>query len=782
MFLTFDSAQPSAKDDICNAKEQQPTARRTEHLHRRRRHSTATVRACTSCRQRKIKCDGHTPCEACRWYKKAEQCRYVERERVRERETPNPPAQADYRGALARLFPEVDPDSIVGLSKEDLLSLLAKPTDGSHGSHGSHGAQYAQPQPQDSATVATSSSVETSPLFPLSLERPGLETLHSIPDQHDTRDEAMSGTDASATSDASDASEEHIDIADDVNALSLPARHLSSYLGVSSMQAALKVLVWLHPELHARLSSLNNRSHQQQSRKTYMPGLQVQATTEQQLLDAYFVHFQPLAPLMDEASCRATFLSGHRKDDRWLALRNILLALGSISISAAGVDSNHDHRAYFARSMRFLNFHVLGSPSLEAIQTLGLMGGWYCHYISQPNLAYALMGVALRMAVTLGLQHEPPLNTGAGAGAGYQEHKRRIWWSLCCLETWGQETLGRPSMDVFGASITVKLPQMLDKENYMTVLPLVENVHFIKIAFKIQQSLTALPTLAHADMDMDMLSLDTQLLQWWTSLPSVLKDYTPCPEPLLAARTVMRWRFYNQRILLYRPKLLNYAMCRIPVIAIKDEERIAVQRCGDIARVAIDDIAATTATAQKMSQMTQMLAWNAVWMIFQATMVPLILLAAAANNDDAEACKAYKAQVETAMAALDRMRPYGHTVERSLGMISGILETLTLTPVGGTTNNDPPLNAANSPLVLAGCQPVTQGRVPDWAAATVGTAGAAVAAGAQAPFENYSSQQMWEYLSWAENDVNDENSDFWHDLYSSWLPQEGASSSDARIP
>lgn len=35
-----------------------------------------TQSACTSCRRRKIKCDGDKPCEACRWYKKVDQCHY----------------------------------------------------------------------------------------------------------------------------------------------------------------------------------------------------------------------------------------------------------------------------------------------------------------------------------------------------------------------------------------------------------------------------------------------------------------------------------------------------------------------------------------------------------------------------------------------------------------------------------------------------------------------------------------------------------------------------------
>jgi hypothetical protein len=48
--------------------------RRSERLSRR----GSTPRACTSCRRRKIKCDGEKPCEACRWYKKPELCAYTE--------------------------------------------------------------------------------------------------------------------------------------------------------------------------------------------------------------------------------------------------------------------------------------------------------------------------------------------------------------------------------------------------------------------------------------------------------------------------------------------------------------------------------------------------------------------------------------------------------------------------------------------------------------------------------------------------------------------------------
>lgn len=238
----------------------------------------------------------------------------------------------------------------------------------------------------------------------------------------------------------------------------------------------------------------------------------------------------------------------------------------------------------------------------------------------------------------------------------------------------------------------------------------------------------------------------------------------------------MRWRFYNQRMLLYRPRLLNYAMRRIPLIAIKDEERIAVQRCREIAEVAIEDISATTAV-----NMNQMIAWNAVWLVFQASMVPLIYLSAAAaagvteNDADVEGCKA---QVQTVIATLDRMRPYGHTAERSLGMISSILETILHTPDNtGLTTTDPATNhedenmeTHNYPPILTEYQPINRERVLDWTATTAATTGAI-----NTSFENYSSQHMWEYLSWGGNN------DFWAELYTSLNPQEEVNFFDARI-
>lgn len=309
------------------------------------------------------------------------------------------------------------------------------------------GSQYPCSQQQGSPATFTSLETHSSAL---SLERPGLEALHSMPREEFDKSQSTSVSEPA----------EHI--SDDVNALSLTARHPASYLGVSSIQAALKVIAWLHPEYEIHFSRTPFKDQRNRAGNPLPMSQPALPPTEIQMVDAYFANFQPFAPLLDEEAFRATYMAGRRSDDRWLALLNIVLALGNIV--SPGVNQ-YTYRMYFKRSMSYLNLYSLGNPNLEIIQTLGLMGGWYCHYISHPNLAYSLMGASLRMAVTLGLQREPygsHLATDAARSAS-QEFKRRIWWSLCCLEIWGHETLGRPSMDFFGPSITVNLPCVLEK-------------------------------------------------------------------------------------------------------------------------------------------------------------------------------------------------------------------------------------------------------------------------------------------------------------------------------
>lgn len=126
----------------------------------------------------------------------------------------------------------------------------------------------------------------------------------------------------------------------------------------------------------------------------------------------------------------------------------------------------------------------------------------------------------------------------------------------------------------------------------------------------------------------------------------------------------MRWRFHNQRILLHRPVLLNFAMRRVPFSAVRGEERGAIEKCHSNAEALIQDISG-------MTELNQVIGWNAVWLLFQAVMVPLIFLSTGPTDDDSpgslDTCKAL---VEAAILTLGRMRSYSRTAEASLNVVT----------------------------------------------------------------------------------------------------------------
>ncbi|RAL04265.1 putative C6 transcription factor [Aspergillus ibericus CBS 121593] len=615
-----------------------------------------TLRACTSCRHRKIKCDGEKPCEACRWYKKADLCQYSDPRPSRRHVEKLSTTLDEFRGVLEKLFPGIPAETLVNLPREKLLELTGK------------GSSQMQTQAPHPASPATSASMEAH-ASPASSEDGNLESLQTIPD-HTSDNRDLKSPEFTGT------------ISDDVNALSLSSKQPSSYLGVSSIHAVLKVIVWLEPgslghlsrapTVGARRESVMDiaspegqnwqaySSQQGHDTPTHSP-LQV---PESQLLDSYFTYFQPFVPMLDEQSFRQTYMSGRRKDEQWLALVNIVFALGSIAACPA---EDMSHQTYYMRCKSYLTLESLGSPHVETIQTLGLMGGYYLHYTSQPNLAYSIMGAALRMAAALGLHKEVSDSQYANSRQKLSsiEQKRRVWWSLFCLDTWGGMTLGRPSMGRLGPTITVKLPHYRETGNVLDILPLLENVRFCKIATQIQEVLAVAPlTKPH-----EMAQLDGQLLEWYDNLPYILKDHEPCSESIAITRTVMKWRYYNQRMLLYRPTLLSYAMRRVPYIVLRSEERTAIERCREIAEATIQDVATK-------AQFHQMSGWNAVWLIFQAAMVPLLglFLNDGTVDDPRATIESCRAQVETTMLVLTRLEPWSPAAKSTLEAVSRIFE------------------------------------------------------------------------------------------------------------
>ena len=348
------------------------------------------------------------------------------------------------RTILKRLYPTRDAQSLLPLSRQELISLLDRT-----GSQGAH----SQTSPTGSNTSPVSQEFQ-SPIASTSDDDRSLANLEQIPSQDTEWDEERRNRDPIPAE------------ADDVNALSLSVDRQSSYLGATSIKAAFLVMLKVAPILRSFLAPPNNANSKQISAgsnyPTPRPGSSMKSllaiawsSEGQTLIDAYFNRVQILVPMLDEPSFRADYLSGRRHDAPWLALLNMVFAMGSI---VANKSDDHNHINFYNRAKDHLGIDSFGSGHLETLQALSLMGGYYLHYINRPNMANAISGAALRMACAMGL-HRESISEQSGANQLVVEQRRRTWWSLFCLDTWASTTLGRPSMGRWGPAITIRSPE-----------------------------------------------------------------------------------------------------------------------------------------------------------------------------------------------------------------------------------------------------------------------------------------------------------------------------------
>ena len=162
----------------------------------------------------------------------------------------------------------------------------------------------------------------------------------------------------------------------------------------------------------------------------------------------------------------------------------------------------------------------------------------------------------------------------------------------------------------------------------------------------------------------DRENLDQQLVVWHDNLPWLLRSTEPCPESIYTARSVMKWRYQNLRIVLYRPVLLNLAN-RGNEGAATQEELESVAKCRAIAKETIEDIAREWTP-------NQMLGWNGVWFMYQAVMIPLVTMFWESwNTQQVRECQR---QIEVVLEAFEGLADWSLAARRSREVVSKMYE------------------------------------------------------------------------------------------------------------
>lgn len=180
-------------------------------------------------------------------------------------------------------------------------------------------------------------------------------------------------------------------------------------------------------------------------------------TEEDYFLGLFWQSYHCTLQILDEANFREHYKSlwaSNRISRRSSALVDMVLALcmqyGTASTPPQGGDPNpttgiDSNDATLAGRWHYRRCHKLltlesENPSISTVQC-HIFSAYYLCIASYQNMAYVELALAVRVAQILGLHLEPSEDMMRAE----RELRKRIWWTLCALESKTCMKLGRPS-------------------------------------------------------------------------------------------------------------------------------------------------------------------------------------------------------------------------------------------------------------------------------------------------------------------------------------------------
>ncbi|KAI2733228.1 transcriptional regulator family: Fungal Specific TF [Penicillium roqueforti] len=157
------------------------------------------------------------------------------------------------------------------------------------------------------------------------------------------------------------------------------------------------------------------------------------------MFEAYLTTVHPFFPIINKplfsAQYRTFFDSAARPGDKWLAILNMIFAIGAKHghlIVAPWRGTEKDHLIYLTRArILSMNGDVLFShPDLQQVQVEGLIA-FYLLASDQINRAWRISALAVRSAITLGINMKSSSPTTPDLS---KEARYRVWWCLYTFE------------------------------------------------------------------------------------------------------------------------------------------------------------------------------------------------------------------------------------------------------------------------------------------------------------------------------------------------------------
>lgn len=170
------------------------------------------------------------------------------------------------------------------------------------------------------------------------------------------------------------------------------------------------------------------------------PSAPLPGYSENFFIDAYFRYYHTTYPFLHEQTFRAQYegLSPRPRGETWPILLNTVLALGAWNTGEE--DSTMDDTFYHAVSRHTQDSSVFEVGNLALVQALLLLSN-YTQKRNKPNTGWNYLGLAVRMALSLGLHKEFP---GWKISDLQREMRRRVWWGVYIFDSGASITFGRP--------------------------------------------------------------------------------------------------------------------------------------------------------------------------------------------------------------------------------------------------------------------------------------------------------------------------------------------------
>ncbi|KAI5206607.1 hypothetical protein E4T38_03787 [Aureobasidium subglaciale] len=155
-----------------------------------------------------------------------------------------------------------------------------------------------------------------------------------------------------------------------------------------------------------------------------------------ELLDEYFASVHWFSLVIYEPKFRESFMSirdnlAEPSQKSFLVLLSTILGMAAWYRSQRPeVETGRPSRQWKQLSSDLFKnadnelINIMDQNSISAIQTLILLGSYYCYH-GRPNLSFSMLGASVRTAQALGLHREP-----SRASFHDAEERKRVWWTI----------------------------------------------------------------------------------------------------------------------------------------------------------------------------------------------------------------------------------------------------------------------------------------------------------------------------------------------------------------